>query len=389
MSFNSHQLELIKKEFAHLSTDYFNTAYFGPSPYRAKQKVANALFKELDPSFFPYHSWIGIPDRIRTKIATLLKFSPDNISIGTSTNDFISMIANHLPSNSNGSLNVIGIKGDYPSCILPWMVASQYRKDLHFTLLASPEDSQSSISVEWLEKSLPSNTNVICLSLIQFDTGRSFLLKDIASYLKEKNIFFILDTTQALVGANLTSADFLNVDVLCCSLYKWFLGPYGSAFAYFSNKALEIIPHNTGNWIVSSNSRDVTRLTDYTTQTLPGARKFDRGQGPNMLINAALEASLELIEELGLENISHHNEELRRYFLSQLNQDRFELVTPMDKNCVSTLLSIKTKNQDPSLIEAELKHRNIDVSVREGKIRVSFHFFNTKKQIQTLLEALG
>jgi cysteine desulfurase/selenocysteine lyase len=390
MGFNLNQLELIKKEFTHLSTDYFNTAYFGPSPYRAKQKVANALFKELDPSFFPYHAWIGIPDRIRLKIASLLKLSSDHIALGTSTSDFVSMVANHLPTFKNQKiLKVAALNGDYPSCILPWMVAQKYRHDLEFHLLKSPEETKTNLNIEWFEKNLPVDTNVFCLSYVQFDSGRSFPLREISAYLKSRNIFFILDATQALGGINISSDEFQNVDVLCCSLYKWFLGPYGTSFAYFSQNALNLIPHNTGNWIVSSNSRDVTRLTSYTVDTLVGARKFDRGQGPNMLANAALEASLEMLEELGLENISAYNQDLQKFFLSQLNRDKFELVTPVCKDCPSTILSIKTKDNNPSLIESELKHRNIDVSVREGKIRISIHFFNTKKQVEALLDGLS
>lgn len=389
MSFSSQQLDLIRKEFAHLSSEYFNTAYFGPSPYRAKQKVANALFKELDPSFYPYHAWIGIPDRIRIKIATLLKLPTDSIALGSSTNEFISMIANHFPIPSNQNLlNVVVLKGDYPSCVLPWMVAKEYRKELNLHLLSSPLNSPTQITPEYLDENLPSNTDIVCLSLIQFDSGKSFNLNEVGKYLKEKNIFFILDATQALGGAYIKPSDYSFVDVLCCSLYKWFLGPYGCSFSYFSKKALEVLPHNTGNWIVSENSRDVTRLTDYTTKTLLGARKFDRGQSPNMLINAALEASLELLHEIGLENISEYNSDLQKFFLSQLNNEQFELVTPINTNTPNTILSIKTKKGDPSAIESELKHRNIDVSVREGKIRLAFHFFNTKKQIETLLDAL-
>jgi cysteine desulfurase/selenocysteine lyase len=389
MTFNLQQQELIKKEFAHLSTDYFNTAYFGPSPYRAKQKVSNALFKELDPSFFPYHAWIGIPDRIRSKIASLLKISHDQIALGTSTSDFMSMVANHLKLENQAPLVVCGLNGDYPSCILPWMVAAKYRKDLTFHNLKSPEESNQKFSVEWLEEHLPKNTNVFCISYIQFDSGRSFDLKKITNYLKSRNIFFILDVTQALGGIHIPSEDIKQIDVLCCSLYKWFLGPYGSSFAYFSQRALELIPHNTGNWIVSANSRDVTRLTSYTVDTLSGARKFDRGQGPNMLTNAALEASLEMLEELGLENISQYNQSLQKYFLSQFNQNKYELVTPIHSDNAATILSIKAKTANPTHIESELKHRNIDVSVREGKIRISIHFFNTKKQIETLLEGLS
>jgi len=56
--------DLIRKEYHHLGSNYFNTAYFGPSPYSAKQKVSRALQKELDPSFFDYNTWMGISERM-------------------------------------------------------------------------------------------------------------------------------------------------------------------------------------------------------------------------------------------------------------------------------------------------------------------------------------
>ena len=42
--------ELVRAEFGHLKTLYFNSAYFGPSPQSAKKKALAALERELDPS---------------------------------------------------------------------------------------------------------------------------------------------------------------------------------------------------------------------------------------------------------------------------------------------------------------------------------------------------
>jgi len=384
--FNQIQEELIKKEFSHLSSNYLNSAYFGPTPYRAKQKVANALFKELDPSFFQYSNWIGIPDRIRTKISQLFNLSQHCISLGTSTTDFVSGIAQHFPINEK--LNVVSFEGEYPSNVLPWLVAAKNRPKLHFELINRPEKNNEEFNIDWLEKNLPKNTHILNMSLVQFDTGRRICLTELKDFLQKNNIFFILDTTQSLGAEKLSQEELSIVDVMVCSTYKWMLGPYGQAFAYFSPKAQSIIPRYTGSWIVSTNSKDVSHLTNYTTKSLPGARVYDRGQSPNMLANACLEASLELFEEIGLESIQKHNHYLRDYFLLEFPKEKFELVTPEIKKYQSSILAIKSKSADPIKLENELKHRNIDVSVREGKLRLSFHLFNTKKQIDELLEAL-
>ncbi|MCR9205777.1 MAG: aminotransferase class V-fold PLP-dependent enzyme, partial [Halobacteriovoraceae bacterium] len=116
-------VELVKKEFHHLDTIFFNSAYFGPSPYTAKQKISRAAQKELDPSFYNYDTWMGISERIREQIAKLLKCPTKNIAHHCSTSDIINIVANGM-TWKEGDV-VCAIDKDYPSNILPWMRAAE------------------------------------------------------------------------------------------------------------------------------------------------------------------------------------------------------------------------------------------------------------------------
>lgn len=373
--------ELIKKEFHHLDSIYFNTAYFGPSPYSAKQKVSRALQKELDPSFYDYNTWMGISERVRVLIASLLNTSPDNITHSTSTSDIINIVANGLLFKKNDI--VCAIDKDYPSNVLPWMRAQENGK-LNFNLLELQDEVIP--TTDWLKEKLPKETKVFNISHVTFDTGKKVDILNIGKMLQEKGILFIVDTTQSLGGMEITQEELEVIDVLACSTYKWMLGPYGHAFGHFSKKAQEMITPQTGNWIVSPNSRVVYNLLDYTTETLPGARKYDRGQASNMLAMSCLEAGVEFLQSVGLEQIKKHNADLRDYFLSKYPQDKFDLITP--KDYMGNILALKGKSIDPVILERELKYRNIDVSVRQGNIRLSFHIFNTKEHIDALTETL-
>ena len=370
---------LIKKEFAHIDTLYFNTAYFGPSPYRAKQKVSNALFKELDPSFFPYNTWMGIPDRIRTQIASLLGTKPHNIAHCTSTGDIINIIANGLKLKDDEV--IVALNGDYPSDILPWMLAKE-NYGHNFQLI----DVQS-YTVDAIMDALPENTKVFSFSHVAFDSGRKIDLLPLCSRLKEKGIFTIVDGTQSFGGMPILKEELELIDVLSVSCYKWMLGPYGYSFGHFSDNAIDMIRHKNANWTTSTNSKVVYNLLNYTTETLKGARKYDRGQAPNMLTMACLEASLELFHDIDLKTVATHNTKIRDYFLQRYPKDQFKLITPIDQ--MGYIISLKAKGIDPVLLEAELKHNNIDVSVREGNIRLSFHIFNTIDQVDTLIYALS
>lgn len=376
--FSSDKKNLIKKEYAHLDVLYFNSAYFGPSPYRAKQKVSNALFRELDPSFFQYNTWMGIADRVREQIALLLNCSSDQICHQTSSSDLISLIAQGFKFEKDDC--VVSLDGDYPSNILPWMLIEKNRGiPFHKVTVKDAHDQNE------LEKLIPPNTKILNVSHVAFNTGRKIDISTLASFCKRREIFFILDTTQSFGGMEIKAEELAMIDVMVCSSYKWMLGPYGHAFGYFSKDAIKKIDCMTASWTKSPNSKVVHSLLDYTIATLPGARKFDRGQVSNMLTNACLEASLEFLSEVGISQIEKHNALLRDYFLANYPKDKFELTTPENRG---NILTLKGKGIDPLQLETELKHRNIDVSVREGNLRFSFHVFNTQEQIDTVLTSL-
>lgn len=371
----------IRKEYHHLDSVYFNTAYFGPSPYSAKQKVSRALQKELDPSFYDYNTWMGISERIRQQIADLLQCSVDNITHSTSSSDIINTIARGYQFKADDI--VVAIDQDYPSNILPWMLLSE-RRGIRFEKLQLKD--QVIPTAQWLSKNLPHNTKIFNISHVTFDSGKKIDLLSIGKLMKERDILFCVDTTQSLGGMSVSAEELSYIDVLACSSYKWMLGPYGHAFAHFSEKAQREIFHTNANWINSPNSRVVYSLLDYTTETLPGARKYDRGQASNFLAMACLEASLELLNELGLKNIQEHNRVIRDHFLDHYPKDKFQLITPKDH--MANILALKCKNIDSITLERELKFRNIDISVRQGNIRLSFHLFNTIEQVDALIQAL-
>lgn len=379
---NENFENLVKKEFHHLDTIYFNTAYFGPSPYSAKQKVSRALQKELDPSFYEYNTWMGVSERMRGLMASMLGTSPDHICHATSTSDVINIIANGFPFKPGD--RVAAMNKDYPSNVLPWMLA-QKRGRCTFDLL-NLGSKEIVPTAKWLSENIHPDTKIFNISHVAFDTGKRMNLVEIGKFCRQRDILFVVDATQSLGGIPITQEERKYIDVIACSSYKWLLGPYGHAFAYFNERAIDEIKHQSANWILSPKSKNVNSLLDYTIETLHGARKFDRGQASNMLAMSCLEAGLEFFNEIDLGTIAEHNSIIRDYFLENYPQSKFELITPRDH--MANIIALKSKGIDPLELERELKYHNVDVSVREGNIRLSFHLFNSKEQVETLLKAI-
>lgn len=372
---------LITKEFSSLSSIYFNSAYFGPSPLRSKDTILAAMQRELDPSFYAYDDWMSISEKLRVKFARLIKVSPDMITHSTSSSDVVNIVANGFIFQKGD--RVAAVDRDYPSNILPWMLAQRHGK---FTFDKLELGGEVVPTPAWLEKNLKPQTRIFNMSYVAFDTGKKIDLLSIGKFLKSKNIMFVVDATQALGGIEITPEEISYIDVLTCSSYKWMLGPYGHAFAYFSQRAQDSIYHLNANWILSPNSKQVYNLLDYTTETLPGARQYDRGQAANLLCSGCLEGSLSFLLELGLDNIQKHNASVRDYFLANYPKNKYSLVTPLEH--MGNIVCLKASNADSIALEAELKKRNVDVSVRQGNIRLSFHIFNTNAQVDELIKAL-
>ena len=349
---------------------------------RSKDSITQAMNRELDPSFYAYDDWMSISEKLRVKFAELIKVSPDTITHSTSSSDVINIIANGYTFEKGD--RVAAIDKDYPSNILPWMLAERHNK---FSFDKISLGTEIVPTPEWLERNLKPQTKIFNMSYVTFDTGKKMDLVSIGKYLKSKNILFVVDATQALGGMEITQEELSYIDVLTCSSYKWMLGPYGHAFAYFNQRAQDSISHLNANWILSPNSKQVYNLLDYTTETLPGARQYDRGQAANLLCSGCLEGSLSFLQEVGLEKIREHNLEVRDYFLEIYPKTKYNLVTPLEH--MGNIVCLKASNQGDSIaLEAELKKRNIDVSVRQGNMRLSFHVFNTKSQVEELVKGM-
>ena len=373
---------LIEEEFDHGDILYFNAAYFGPSPQRSIDNIKMALVEEARPFFKNMELWMDIPERVRQKFAGLLGVEAKHISHATSSSDVINRVVNGYSYKSGEK--VCALDTEYPCNVLPWMLGEKnYPFEFHPLHL---DESLDIPTAPWLAKVLPKECRILNISHVAFETGKKIDLVSIGKLCRERDILFVVDATQSFGGMGLSREEMENVDVLAVSTYKWMLGPYGHAFGYFSPRALDKIAHRDAVWTNIPLADLATSLTNYTLETAEGARKFDRGQPANFLLNAGLEGSLEVIEELGLGEIESHNAGLRDYFLENYPAKKYHLISHRDH--LSNILTLKPKDGESGALEQRLQDKNIDISVREGNLRVSFHLYNTRRQVERLLESL-
>lgn len=371
--------DLIRQEFSSLKSLYFNTAYLGPTPLRARALGMAAIERELDPSFYVFEEWKETPERLRAQLGRLLGGEADLISHHTAVSEVIGHLSLGIPFREGDG--VAALRDEYPSNVLPWML-NERQRGYRFTLLSR----ECALDPDRLRRELPAKTRVFCVSHVGYNTGWRLDVEAIGRVTRERGILFVLDVSQSFGAMPLSAAELAAADIVTGVTYKWLLGPYGHAFAYFSPRALDLVERTHASWMASPHAKTASDLLRYTLETLPGARKFDRGEAPNLVPSALLGGALSLFEEIGLEKIGAHNRELVSYFIAGLPTAKYELLTPKDNR--AAILALRRRGGESAGLAAALKALGIDASVREGNLRLSFHLFNTKEQVDALVRGL-
>ena len=101
----------------------------------------------------------------------------------------------------------------------------------------------------------------------------------------------------------------------------------------------------------------------------------------------ALDASLSLFEEIGYVKIERQILDNSSYLINNLsNIGITPILENVNKNNIAGIVSFK--NQNAEKIVKELKDKDISCTVREGMVRISPHFYNTKDDLDLLVEEL-
>lgn len=376
MSFDA----VVRSEFKKLSPNYFNSPYFGPLPLRSQEAATKALETAANPVNFPYEEWRPLPDAGRNAIAQLLGVSADQVSHHGGVSEVTSYLSLGVAFKAEDT--VVVMDGEYPSDVLPWMLN---QKRSGYQLLKLNESAFTDLTE--LAASLPASTKILNISHVMFNTGRKNDILAIGQLCHKRGILFVVDVTQSLGGMQLTSEEVDVCDVIVGATYKWLLGPYGHAFAYWSKETLSRVQNTHLSWQTSSGSTP-GNLLNYTVEALPGARRFDRGQAPNYLAMKTLLASLSLFNELGLDKIQSHNAHLVNQFLESYPKESYQLITPPP--AMGNIVCLRsTAKADSEKLEKALREKKIYASVREGNLRLGFHLFNDENQVNALVQALN
>jgi selenocysteine lyase/cysteine desulfurase len=224
-------------------------------------------------------------------------------------------------------------------------------------------------------------TRLVCLSSVNYNTGFTPPLAEIADFLRERGVMFYIDGTQS-VGALQFDVGRIQPDMLAVHAYKWMISPNGAGFMYVSPELRRRLRPNVLGWRSHRDWRNVDNLHHGVPELAESAEKYEGGSVAFAVIYA-MEASLDLILEIGPDVI-----EQRVLNLAEKTREIVRRQGARVDLCGSAIVAARFENRDVSALAKALKERGVLVSARRGNLRVSPHFYNNEQDLEMFGEAL-
>lgn len=364
---------LITREYA-----YLNHAAVAPLSCRAAQAIQGLVERAQTVPFDRLMLEIEqVSVEVKERVARLINASrTDEIVAIPNTATGINIAAKSLPLRAGD--NVLVLDGDYPANVYPWLNLAPQG-----ILTKWVPQRNGGLDLEVLEARIDRRTRAIALSSAMFATGFCNDLAAVGEICKRREIFFVVDGIQTL-GAFALDVQACGIDFLACAAHKWLLGAPGSGFLYCRHDLLEQL--QLGAYVGAMSTVDPTNFLDYNFTLRPCSERFTIGAG-NVLGMVAMNASLELLEEVGIECVSGRVLALTGMAIADLQSRGFRIASSLEPEHRSGIVIVEV--DDPQEACERLLAAKVSASARGRGVRLSPHFYNSEEDVLRLGEALA
>ena len=244
-----------------------------------------------------------------------------------------------------------------------------------------------------IKKAIKPNTKLIVTTHESNVCGTILDIESVGNIAKENNVLYLVDASQTL-GVYDIDIKKINVDMIAAPGHKCLLGPQGTGMLYIRD-GLEVNILKEGG--TGSNSEDL-----FQPNMMPDRYESGTHNTPGI---AGLNAGVKFILETGIDKIRKHEEELCEYMLTKLTEvTNIKIYGPSDSKKRAAVISINIGDIDSGEITfilddmyeiatrsgihcSPLAHKTLG-TLRQGTVRFSLGYFNTKDDIDKAVEAL-
>ena len=326
----------------------------------------------------------------RNKIKNFINAdSSDEIIFTNNATDSLNKIVfGYFKYNLKDNDEVLITKAEHASNILPWFeLSTSINIDINYI----PLNENYEVTLDNVKKCITEKTKVISLAYISNVVGDIRPIKEIIKYAHKLGIIVVVDGAQAVPHMKIDVVD-EDIDFLAFSAHKM-CGPTGLGILYGKKELLNnLYPTCFGGGMNASFTFD--KIVKY--KSLPS--KLEAGTLPIASI-IGFGRVIDYLNDIGMDNIYNYEKDLRDYALDKL--DKIENIEIYNRNSKSGIITFNYNDIFPQDLAIYLDKYNICVRAGnhcakllkdELKIkntcRVSLYFYNTKDDIDVLVNAL-
>ncbi|UVJ42690.1 aminotransferase class V-fold PLP-dependent enzyme [Pseudomonas sp. LS1212] len=349
---------------------YLNHAAVAPWPKRSSDAVRRFAEENVLLGARDYPDWMAMEQRLRERLMRLTNApSTDDIALVKNTSEALSFVAFGLDWQAGDQI-VISDE-EFPSNRIVWeALGNQGVKVVQVSLKGDDPEAA-------LLTACGPQTRLMSISSVQYATGLRLDLPRLGQGCKERNVMFCIDAIQQL-GALPFDVQLYQCDFAMADGHKWLLGPEGLGVFYCRSEVRAQLKLSEFGWHMVEHMGDYDR-TEW--EPARSARRFECGS-PNMLGASALEASLSLFEEVGMENVAAALGERVQWLYDGLGSIPGVIIhSPLNPARRAGIVSFSIDGIDNRQVYEQLKQEQVICIPRGHGVRFSPHFYTDKRVI--------
>ena len=277
---------------------------------------------------------------------------------------------------------------EHHSNIVPWQMLCEEKKCI---LKYIPLQEDGSINLEDAEKLITPKTKLVSVVYVSNALGTINPIKELIAITHKNGAKILIDAAQAIQHFTI-DVQALDCDFFVFSGHKIY-GPTGTGILYGKEEILnEMPPYEGGGDMIKTVSFSGTTFND-----LPF--KFEAGT-PNIAGCIALGTAIKYVQDLGIDNIRAYETELLNYATEKLSAIEGLKIYGTAKH-KSSVISFLLDGIHPYDVGVILDNQGIAIRTGHhcaqpvmdhygipGTCRASFAFYNTKEEVDVLVDGI-
>lgn len=367
---------------------YLNHAAVGPLSVRAQEAIERHARDQRDFGALHWREWYAEHAAAHEAAARLLNATAKEIAIIKNTSEGLSFVAEGMRWREGD--NAVTTDLEFPSNMTPWKRLARRGVE---TRVARSRDGR--VGSEEIEPLLDARTRIVSVSSVAFHNGFAADLDAIGELCASRRILFCVDAIQS-VGVLPIDVRRSKISFLAADGHKWLCSLEGAGIFFVAEECLEELEVLESGW---TNFDRKGRFLNCPIDLWPDARRFEAGSLNTNGI-ASLRAAIDLLLELGIENVRDEVLRLASLLAERLTAIGWHVRTP--RPIASGIVGATPPNVDSGaqggsgantkqLLEWHLKleRAGIVCAPREGMLRFAPHCYNDDEEIERVIDVLA